>query len=141
MMRLLRAGAIVTVILSVLSTIALTWFGQSYAGYDLSATITRVLFWGTVTLIAAAPLCLVVFPIMHLLLGGGEPVKPKSFAIVGAVVGFLIAAYLVWRFRAFLLQASFVAGPFLVLIGVVTGFVGGFLFERLARRRLDPPTV
>ena len=135
--RLLRAGVIATLVLAALATAALTWFGDAYAGYDTGAFFTRLFFWSGVTLLSAAPICLVVFPLMHLVLGGGEPVRPRNFAIVGALLGFAIAFWLVWRFRSTLLQASFLAMPLFVLIGTLAGLIGGFVYEWLARERLS----
>ncbi len=134
-MSMIRAGGLTTLILSALATIALTMFGQWYAAYDLGEVLTRLFFWGAITVICMAPIGLVIFPVMHEFLGGDEPFPPLTFAIVGGVLGFLIAGYLVWRFRAVLLSASFLAAPFFVLIGFGTGFIGGFVFEFLARER------
>jgi len=134
-----KAGLYTMLALSVLATGLLTWFGQSYAGYDLGAVITRIVFWGPVTLVCAAPISLIAFPAMHLLLGRIEPVRARNFAFVGAGLGLAISIFLVWRFRSFLLQASFLAAPFLVGIGLITGFVGGFIFEILARVRTVRP--
>jgi len=134
-MSMVRAGGITTLILAALATAALTMFGQWYAAYDLGEVITRVLFWGAITVICMAPIGMVIFPVMHEFLGGDEPFKPLTFALVGGMVGFLIAGYLVWRFRNVLLSSSFLAAPFFVLIGLATGFIGGFVFEFLARER------
>ncbi len=137
-MSMMRAGAITTLVLAVLATAALTMFGQWYAAYDLGQIVTRLLFWGAITLVCMAPIGIVVFPVMHQFLGGDRPLKPMTFALVGGLLGFAIAAYLVWRFRAVLLSSSLLAAPFFLGIGTATGFVGGLLVEWLARERNGP---
>lgn len=134
-MPLFRASAITTVVLAVLCTAALTWFGHWYASYDMGDIIERVLLWFPVTLVAAAPVCLVIFPVLHSLLGRRKPVRPLTFAWVGAATLGIIAAVLIWRFRDLVSGVGFIAIPLFVVLGVLAGFIGGFLFEALVRVR------
>ncbi|MCA0423396.1 MAG: hypothetical protein LCH61_08745 [Proteobacteria bacterium] len=143
-MSYIRAGGITTLLISILATAALVWFGELYAGYSSGEAVHRVLLWFPISLIGVTPVCLILFPLIHLVIGQHGTPLGKVFAAIGGVCGAAISGYCVFRFRAIMFPntgISFIAVPLMVLSATALGMVAGFLFERLARRKPTEPRV
>lgn len=140
-MSLIRAGGITALILAVLTTAALTVFGHWYTANTTGEMIGQILLWLPISLIVSAPVALVIFPVFYALLGVAGRPSPKLFAMLGGVIGAIVAGYALYRFRGNLAvnpSVMFIALPLLVLGATFLGMIGGFVFERLARRAPQP---
>ena len=136
-MSLIRAGGFTTLIIAMLTTAAMTAFGGWYTNSTTGETVGHIMLWFPISLLATAPVTLVVFPLLYALLGLGTRPSGKMFALVGGVCGALIAGYAIFRLRGSLAMnpaITFIALPLLVLIATFIGIIAGFLFERMARR-------
>lgn len=148
-MSYVRAGGLTTLLISMLSTAGLVWFGEWYAGYSSGQIIQHILIWFPISLIGVTPVCLILFPLLHFLLNIGTRPAGKLFAMIGGVCGAAIAGYCVFRFRAVMFPntgISLVVIPLMVVSATFVGILSGFLFERLARRKpvmlaaVEPPS-
>ncbi len=132
----MRAAGLTTLLMASLATAALVGFGGWYSSYSGGDFAERVLVWFPISLIGCAPVCLVLFPLIHGLLNlRGKP-SGRLFALIGGACGALISGYALFRFRGVLFPnpgIAILAIPVLVIASVVLGFIAGFLFERLAR--------
>ena len=140
-MSLIRAGGLTALILAVLTTAALTAFGQWYTANTTGEMIGHIVLWLPISLVVTAPVALIIFPLLYALLGiGGRP-SPKLFALIGGVIGAVVAGYALFRFRGSLAVSPsivFIALPLLVVGATLLGMIGGFVFERMARRAPQP---
>lgn len=146
-MSYIRAAGLTTLLMASLATAGLVGFGGWYSSYSGGDVIERVLLWFPVSLIGCAPVCLVLFPILHALLNLRGTPSGRLFALIGGVCGALITGYALFRFRGLLFPnpgIALIAMPLMVIAAVLLGFIAGFLFERLARtppkaRVVTPP--
>ena len=140
-MSLIRAGGLTALILAALTTATLTAFGHWYTANTTGEMIGQILLWLPISLIVSAPVALIIFPVFYALLGiGGRP-SPKHFAMLGGIIGAIVAGYALFRFRGSLAvnpSVMFIALPLLVAGATLLGMIGGFLFERMARRAPQP---
>lgn len=137
-MSYIRAGGITTLLISLLASAALIGFGELYAGYSGGEILQRFLLWFPISLIGVTPVCLVLFPLIHLVIGRDGQRVGKVFAGIGGVCGAAISGYCVFRFRAIMFPntgISIIAVPMMVVAATAVGMVAGFLFEWMARRK------
>lgn len=141
-MSYMRAAGLTTLLVAMLTTTALIIFGNWYAGYSSTGIAERILLWFPISLIGVTPICLVLFPLIHALMNlRGQPAG-RMFALIGGVCAAAVAGFALFRFRAILFPnpgIAIVAIPVMVIAAVIIGFIAGFLFERLARRKPTPP--
>lgn len=140
-MSLIRAGGITTLIMAVLTTAALTAFGQWFTANTMGEMIGHVLLWFPISLLVSVPVAFIIFPLLYTVLGiAGRP-SGKLFALVGGVLATAMAGYALFRFRGYMAvspSVTFLALPALVFGATFLGVIAGFLFERLARRAPQP---
>lgn len=148
-MNYIRAGGITTLLLTLLAAAVMTGFGAWYSSLTSGEVVERLVMWFGLTFLPVAPLCLVVLPLIHLILGFGSRPAGRTFALLGGICGAIIAGYALFRFRAALFPQSgiaLLAIPAMVIGATLLGIFGGFLFERLARHRkpeaviIEPPS-
>lgn len=143
-MRYIRAGGVTTFVLSFLTAAAMTGFSAWYANLSSSEMFERLVLWFGLGFVAAAPLCLVIFPLLHLLLGFGARPAGRLFALIGGAAGAAVAAYALFRFKGAIFSQSgmaLLAIPGMVVGATLLGYLGGFLFERMARHPKAEPVV
>lgn len=139
-MSLARASGLTTLIIAILVTAVLMTFAGMRAAFDVGDVVERVLLFFPVALVGVAPITLVAFPLLHVLLRRRIAITGRLFAGAGAVLGAIITGYVMIRFKGALFPTfsiAFIAVPLLSLVGAGAGFVAGFLFRWLTRNRED----
>ncbi|HRK24018.1 MAG TPA: hypothetical protein PLQ11_03590 [Beijerinckiaceae bacterium] len=144
MLRYIRAGGVTTFVISSLAALVVTGFGVWYSSLTSGEIAERLILWFGLAFIAVAPVALILMPLVHLILGFGERPAGRLFAMIGGVLGALVAGYALFRFRGVLFPSTgiaFLAIPAMVIGATLLGILGGFLFERLARRKRSEATI
>jgi len=143
-MSLARAGGLTTLFLTALVTAGLIGAEEWYSAISTGDMVKRLLVVGPLALIAITPVTFVLFPLVHAGLSRGAGIQPsgKLFAFLGGVCGAIIAAWVLFRFRNALASTPSIMLTVMTVFvtgATTTGIIGGFLFERMARRA--PPQV
>lgn len=139
-MSLARASGLTTLLIAIVVTAALMMFAGLRATFDMSDVFERIMLFFPVALIGIAPITLVAFPLLHVLLRGRVPATGRLFAGAGAVLGAIVTGYVLIRFKGRLFPTysiAFIAIPLLTIVGGLSGCAGGFLFRWLTRNRAD----
>ena len=89
-MSLARAGGLTTLFLAMLITATLIAFGGSRIAMETWDIVEKIIFFFPVSLVGIAPITMLAFPLMHRLMGANGPIRPRTFAIVGAILGSII---------------------------------------------------
>lgn len=142
-MSLARAGGLTTLLLTVLVTAGLIGAEHWYAAITTGDMVKRLLVVAPLVLIAATPLSFVLFPLVHAIASrtAGSAPGGKVFALLGGVYGMVVAGWVVFRFRESLATSPSIMLTMMsvfVIGATITGILGGFLFERMARRAPAP---
>lgn len=139
-MSLARASGLTTLLIAVAVTAALMTFAGMRAAFDIGDVFERIVLFFPVALIGIAPITMVAFPLLHVLLRRRIAISSRLFAGAGAVLGAIITGYVLIRFRGTLFPTysiAFIAIPLLTILGSVAGFLSGYLFRWLTRSRDD----